>query len=114
MKISTPEVLSALLLVVLVLIPSGTQPDVPDDPEPVVPAGDILDQAEDDIRDALVGLLGVYADEDLTDSKFFDAFSEELSREQAKAMMPISQAIYKSEDLRATAGQLANHTLGVE
>ena len=115
MKITLPEILTIVALAILVVIPSGSPHDHdvdPPDPDPIVDTGDILDVAEDEIRDALVQLLGVYADEDLTDSKFFNQFSEELSKEQAKAMMPVSQVLYKSKDLRETAKQLADHTLG--
>ena len=115
MKVSPLEMLMLIVLATLVIVPTGpaVAPVEPVVPDPVV-TGDILDQAEDEIRAALVELLGVYADEDLSDSKFFDAFSEELSREQAKAMMPVSQILYKSSDLRETAKCIADHELGVE
>ena len=112
MRISIPEILFLTLLCLVLLAPTS----VPVDPE-VVPVptvqGDVLDTAEDSVRADLAALLVVYADEDLTDSKFFDAFSAEFSAIQAKHLLPVSQILYKSSDLRATAKSIVDHKLGV-
>jgi len=113
-KVSLPEIVLFALCGLMFLAPTpAPSPEDPNKPAVVLPE-DILDSAEDQVRASLVELLAVYADEDLTDSKFFDAFSAELAREQAKAMLPVSTLIYKSKDLRATAKQIASHTLGAK
>jgi len=118
-KISVTEILMLLVLITLVIVPTGpTGPNVepvePVAPDPIVATGDILDQAEDTLRDSLVRLLEVYKNEDLTDSKYFDQFSEELSREQETAMLPVAKAICESDDLMSTSRAIADHKLGVK
>ena len=121
MKLSSSDVVVAVLLLVVVLFPSpSSQPDVDpsvDPPPVVVPVvpvvpSDILDKANDQVRVALADLLLVYVGEDLTDSKYFSQFSEELSRVQAEAFLPVAKAICESADLSATSEDVSNHSLG--
>jgi hypothetical protein len=120
-KLSSSDVVVAVLLLLVVLFPSpSSQPavDPPVDPPPVVvpvipvDPSDILDRANDQVRVALADLLLIYVGEDLTDSKYFDQFSAELSRVQAEAFLPVAKAICDSADLSDTSEDVSNHSLG--
>jgi len=114
-KITPLEMIMLIVVLTLVILPSG--PAAPVEPPPPVveiDTRDVLAKANDTMRSKLADLLKVYADEDLTDSKIFGQFSDEFGRVQAEAMLPVSKIIIGSTDLQVTASELVNKKLGVK
>ncbi len=115
MKFSLPEIVVCVLVIAVCLVPTDAPvppPAVEPPTPPAVEPTDLLDTANAEVRAALADLLLVYVGEDLTDSKYFDQFSAELSRVQADAFLPVAKAICDSDDLASTSEAVSNHSLG--